>query len=215
MRAILTAVVCALLAGCSSPSPTSPGPGAAAGLPTYSSTTLVLLCQTAGQDAVCRAFESRTSVSGSSQREVTATVQWIADPANAVEMIAPGRFRPTRSGAVAIDARIDEEVRTLVPTRFLLAPGTDARPLAILWVSVRGPEGPVGQADVAVLDGYAAGTTCRTEFGICIIDAVLPVETFSLRVTSSGYQPATATFAGRPPGMVPTVTMTVSLTRQQ
>lgn len=215
LRVILVVAVSALLASCNARTPTAPGPTVVDERPPSSTqTVLILLCENVGQDVACRAFAVNTLQSGSSQLEVTATVQWTATPADVVQMVAPGRFRPVREGEVAIEARSSAEVQTLLPSRFLVAPGADARQLASLLVLVRGTDGAVEEAIVEVLDGHAAGATCTTVLGGCIVDSVLPTETFNVRASKSGYQPATVTHRGLPRAFGPAVFMTITLTRE-
>ena len=216
-RIVLVAAVCAVLAGCNSETPTSPAPGGLNGLPPSSIPSVLLLrCEPVGQDVACSAFEVITLTVGTSLRDLTATAQWTATPADMVQMVAPGRFRPLRAGEVNIAAQSGEELQPLLPSRFLVAPGADARPLAVLMLLVRSGNGaPLEGAVVQVLDGHAAGATCTTTFGMCQIESVMPSETFNVRATRDGYQTQTVTHQGIPlRAPPPAVFLTISLTRQ-
>ena len=190
-------------AGCGNGStPVTPSPSLS-GFPSTTS-TLLMRCEPAGQEVSCTALLLKASAGGGSIDDVTGSAQWSATPSDAVQMVSAGRFRPARGAEVAIDARSSDGLRTLVPERFVVAPGAPARKLGILMVIVRDSVGPLAGATVSVVDGYRAGTTCTTALlGSCTVDPVVTSETFSVRAVKTGYQTGTATFRGSPDGFVP------------
>jgi hypothetical protein len=213
-RAILLTIVATVLAGCSRNTPTSPNQSENGVPQVMPLTVLFVNCQADGEDIACTAQTIATSASGVVEQDVTATAQWTAVPADLTQMVAPGRFRARRAGEVVITASTTPEARTLLPVRFLVAPGTPPRRLGTLLVLVRDPGGaPLTDAKVEVLGGYRAGATCTTFGGVCIIDSVVMTESFDVRGTRPGYQPATVPFRTIPLGP-PSATVAITLSPQ-
>jgi hypothetical protein len=152
---------------------------------------------------VCTALLAASNATEFSTQDVTNTAQWSATPANVANMVAPGHFRPIRSGELVIDVRAGD-ARTLLPSRFLVAPGAPARRLGTMMVIVRDQTTAISGAIVEVVDGYRAGTQCTTtSLGSCTIDPIVSSETFSVRAIKSGYKAGTATYNGSPDGFAP------------
>ena len=172
-------------------------------------------CNPLDQDVACTALVMSTSSAGAAMQEVTNSAQWSATPGNVAQLIAPGRFRPMRAGEISIDARSsDGGLRSLLPARFVVAPGAPARRLGTLMVIVRDAGGPLNGALVEVLEGYRAGASCSTAVvGACTIESVATSETFAVRATKTGYQTATTTFRGSPEGRLPPAVL-ITLTPQ-
>ena len=61
-----------------------------------------------------------------------------------------------------------------------------------------------------MLDGYAAGRWCTTkEYGYCQFDPIVYDETFTARVTKSGYRTTTFTYRVDPHGNHSSVVVTL------
>jgi hypothetical protein len=203
-----------ILAGCNSSSPTSPAPISSLSPSGVPSSILLATCKPAGPDIVCTALTVASNAATFASQDVTTTAQWTATPGDVVRMVAPGHFRPIRTGEVIIEARAGDALRTLMPSRFLVTPGAEARRLAPLMVIVRDDTAAVSGALVEVVDGYRAGATCTTDaFGLCTIDPVVSTETFSIRAAKAGYKAGTATFRGVPDGLNPAALL-VTLARE-
>ena len=202
-RILLVAVFAVVLAGCSSSSPNSPAQIPSIISPVTPFTILLVNCNPGGPDVVCTALMASSDVTVFSAQDVTNTAQWTATPSDVAQMVAPGRFRPARSGELVIDAR-SGDARTLLPSRFLVSPGVGARRLGTLMVIVRDQTGPLTGSIVEVIDGYRAGATCTTtSLGTCTVDPIVASETFTVRAVKTGYQTGTATFRGSPDGFAP------------
>ena len=206
MNRVIPVAVALLIAGaCGGEStPVSPSPSQN---PLISSSVAMLLmnCEVLGQDIACTALAMSGSPGSLATQEVTNEARWSVTPADVVAMVAPGRFRPLRAGEISIDVRSNSgDYRTLVPARFVVAPGTAARRLGTLMVIVRETAGPVNGAVVDVLDGYRAGTSCHTAvIGSCTIESIVTSETFTVRASKTGYQSGTATYRGTIDGLSP------------
>ena len=210
-RIMLVAVFAVVFAGCHSSSPNSPAQVPNVFSPTTSFTVLLVNCNPAGPDVVCNALMASSDASVFSSRDVTNTAQWTTTPTDMAQMVAPGHFRPTRSGELVIDAR-SGDARMPLPSRFLVAPGVAARRLGTVMVFVRDQTTPVSGAIVEVVDGYRAGARCTTtSLGSCTIDPIVTSETFSIRAIKSGYKTGTATYNGSLDGFAPSL-LAVTLT---
>jgi hypothetical protein len=187
-RAIAGAFLSVCLTGCLGSSPAAPAPfGPPLGDVGISGSRLMPLCDPEGADVVCRAFVL-TGTSGS-HREVTASARWAAVPSDVATVVAPGRFRPIGSGELTIDVRVDGTESPELETKFLVDPNRNARSMPNLSITVQ--EGPVARVDgatVKMLDGYRAGTECTTFLGSCLVSFVPAGETYTLRISKSGYQ---------------------------
>ena len=210
-RVMLVAVFAVVLTGCSSSSPNAPAPIPNGLSPTTPFSILLVNCNLAGSDVVCTALLTASNAAEFSTQDVTNTAQWSATPADVANMVAPGHFRPMRSGELVIDVR-SGDARTLLPSRFLVAPGTPARRLGPLMVIVRDQTTAISGAIVEVVGGYRDGTQCTTTFlGSCTIDPIVTSETFTVRAIKSGYKAGTATYNGSPGGFAPSLLL-VTLT---
>jgi hypothetical protein len=184
--------------------PTGPSPER------YRQPRVSLLCQPNGPNVACTAalldvpfFRDR--------RDVTQAATWTVDPADVGVFPQPGLLTPARSGEAEIHARSQGLDADFAP-RFLVGPGRDARWLHFFSAVVRERDGgaAIGGAHVEMLDGYRRGAACATNpSGMCTIDRILTGETFSARITKSGYQSVTVNYrvdppvgpAGNPPSM--------------
>ena len=212
-RITLVAVFAVVFAGCNSSSPNSPAPVPSVFSPGTVITVLLINCNPSASDVVCTALTMSSNPTAFASQDVTNTAQWMMTPAGAAQMVSPGHFRPLRNGELVIDARAGD-ARTLLPDRFLVAPGAPARRLGTLLVLVRDETSPLSGSIVEVIDGYRAGATCTTtSLGACTIDPVITSETFSVRAVKGGYKAGTATFVSALDGRVPPA-LVVTLTRE-
>ena len=184
--------------------PTGPSPER------YRQPRVSLLCQPNGPNVACTATLLDVPLFRDS-RDVTQAATWTVDPADIGGFSHPGLLTPARSGEAEIHARSQGLDASVVP-RFLGGPGRDARWLYFFSPSVRERDtgAAVSGAHVEMLGGYRSGAACATSAsGTCTIDRVLTGESFTARVTKSGYQSVTVTYrvdppvgpAGNPPSM--------------
>ena len=187
-RALALFLLLVCVAGCGG-SPTTPAPprpplGVVGDFPSH----VVPLCRPDGEDVVCRAFVTAAGLPS----EVTASARWAAVPSDMAAVVAPGRFRPLRSGELAVDVQIEGAEPPEPPLKFLVEPNRTARSLVTLWITVREqPNASIDGATVKILDGYRAGTECTTFLGVCLVPYVPAGDAPTLRVAKNGYQAVT------------------------
>ena len=189
--------------------PTGPSPER------YRQPRVSLLCQPSGPNVACTATLLDVPLFRDSQ-DVTQAATWTVDPADIGGFSQPGVLAPARAGEAEIHARSQGLDADFAP-RFLVGPGRNARWLHFFSAVVRERDGgaAVAGAHVEMLDGYRSGAACATSAsGMCTIDRILTGESFTARVTKSGYQSVTVTYRVDPPvgpaGNPPSMTITLS-----
>ena len=142
---------------------------------------LILDCRPAGSNVQCTA-------SIFDEGDVTTKSTWFSQGATGT-FVAPGHFVPAARGEVAISARY-QTFEPPLKTIFLVDPAAQARPLSLLDVAVDDAvaRAPITGVEVQILDGYAAGRTAVTKDGFCRLERVQTGETFTVRVSRSGYK---------------------------
>ena len=209
-RVVALSLLLVCVAACSG-SPTTPAPPRPP-LDVVGVDALVMpVCRPDGQDVVCRAF---VVTAANSTTEVTASARWAAVPSDVAAVVAPGRFRPLRSGELAVNAQVDGAEPLEQPLKFLVEPNRTARSMVTLWITVREqPNASIDGATVKVLDGYRAGTECTTFLGVCLVTYVPAGDTPTLHVAKNGYQAATVRHEIAE-SVVPISYVTVTLARE-
>jgi len=154
--------------------------------------SLSTYCLTAGTQVSCTA----TLLNRTGQHDVTADATWLAsDPAVGV-FVRPGVFSPAKRGEVEISARY-QTIQTHVPFRFLVDPLKAPQYLQFLsgFIYDDSTGAPLAGATVEILSGYSQGArTTANPSGFYHFDTVLAGETFTLRVSMSGYAAVTASY---------------------